>query len=94
MESKEENKNKTESKETSETETNSSKTTASGGITYEKIDKPALAKHDPSILDLAFVMDCTGSMGSYIQNATEVGNLILDLKSCHLINFKLFYNFY
>jgi hypothetical protein len=34
--------------------------------------KPELAKHDASILDLAFVMDCTGSMGSYIQNATQV----------------------
>ena len=27
---------------------------------------------DLSKLDLAFVMDCTGSMGSYIQNATDV----------------------
>jgi hypothetical protein len=35
-------------------------------------EKPALAKHDAAILDLAFVMDCTGSMGSYIHNATEV----------------------
>ena len=35
-------------------------------------NQPELAKHDASILDLAFVMDCTGSMGSYIQNATEV----------------------
>jgi hypothetical protein len=44
----------------------------SGSISYEKVEKPELAKHDSSILDLAFVMDCTGSMGSYIQNATEV----------------------
>jgi hypothetical protein len=44
----------------------------SSNIKYEKEEQPALAKHDPSILDLAFVMDCTGSMGSYIQNATEV----------------------
>ncbi len=43
-----------------------------GSINFEKVEKPELAKHDSSILDLAFVMDCTGSMGSYIQNATEV----------------------
>lgn len=43
-----------------------------GSINYERVEKPELAKHDSSILDLAFVMDCTGSMGSYIQNATEV----------------------
>ena len=34
--------------------------------------QPELAKHDSAVLDLAFVMDCTGSMGSYIQSATEV----------------------
>jgi hypothetical protein len=38
----------------------------------EKVEQPQLAKHDSSILDLAFVMDCTGSMGSYIHSATEV----------------------
>ncbi len=27
----------------------------------------------PSLLDLAFAMDCTGSMGSYIHNARQVG---------------------
>ncbi len=48
--------------------------------------KPDLAKHDASILDLAFVMDCTGSMSSYIKNATDVikfiliGHLLLVLK--------------
>ena len=26
----------------------------------------------PSVLDLAFAMDCTGSMGSYIQQARQV----------------------
>ena len=26
---------------------------------------------DPNLLDLVFLMDCTGSMGSYIQSATE-----------------------
>ena len=31
----------------------------------------------PSVLDLAFAMDCTGSMGSYIEQARQVGiNLI------------------
>ena len=34
--------------------------------------QPELAKHDASILDLAFIMDCTASMGPYILNATEV----------------------
>ena len=29
-------------------------------------------KKEESLLDLAFVMDSTGSMGSYIQNATNV----------------------
>ena len=38
----------------------------------EATKRPELAKHDATILDLAFVMDCTGSMGSYIQNATDV----------------------
>ena len=41
--------------------------------------QPELAKHDSSILDLAFIMDCTGSMGSYIQSATEV--IILELNN-------------
>ncbi|CAF2748459.1 unnamed protein product [Rotaria sp. Silwood2] len=37
----------------------------------EKPEQPELAKHDSSILDLAFAMDCTGSMGSYIESATQ-----------------------
>ena len=37
-----------------------------------KPKQPELAKHDSAVLDLAFVMDCTGSMGSYIESATEV----------------------
>ena len=37
-----------------------------------KSDKPPLANHDSSILDLAFAMDCTGSMGSYIKKAQSV----------------------
>lgn len=40
-------------------------------IHVEKPERPELAKHDSSILDLAFAMDCTGSMGSYIESARE-----------------------
>ena len=43
----------------------------------KNLQKPELAKHDASILDLAFVMDCTGSMSSYIKNATDVIKFIL-----------------
>lgn len=35
------------------------------------VDRPELAKHDSAILDLAFAMDCTGSMGSYIKTAQQ-----------------------
>jgi len=42
----------------------------------EQPQRPELAKHDTTILDLAFVMDCTGSMGSYIQSATDVSLLL------------------
>lgn len=40
-------------------------------INFEKQKQPELAKHDASILDLAFAMDATGSMGSYIENARK-----------------------
>ncbi|CAF1284021.1 unnamed protein product [Didymodactylos carnosus] len=40
-------------------------------IAVEKHERPELAKHDSSILDLVFVLDCTGSMGSYIDSATQ-----------------------
>ncbi|XP_041375542.1 uncharacterized protein LOC121388317 [Gigantopelta aegis] len=33
--------------------------------------QPPIAKHDSSVLDMAFVMDCTGSMSSYIHTARE-----------------------
>jgi len=33
--------------------------------------KPPLANHDSSVLDLAFAMDATGSMGSYIESAQQ-----------------------
>ena len=41
-------------------------------MNIEVPEQPKLASHDASILDLAFVMDCTGSMGSYIENARNV----------------------
>ncbi|CAF0816677.1 unnamed protein product [Adineta ricciae] len=40
-------------------------------LKVDKVDRPELAKHDSSILDLVFIMDCTGSMGSYIASATS-----------------------
>ncbi|CAF0920593.1 unnamed protein product [Adineta steineri] len=40
-------------------------------LNIEKPEQPQLAKHDSSILDLVFVMDCTGSMGNYIASATQ-----------------------
>lgn len=41
-------------------------------LNIETPKRPEIAKHDATILDLAFVMDCTGSMGSYIASATNV----------------------
>ncbi|CAF2529021.1 unnamed protein product [Rotaria sp. Silwood2] len=38
-------------------------------VDIEKVDRPELAKHDSAILDLVFIMDCTASMGSYIDSA-------------------------
>ena len=40
-------------------------------IDIEKVERPQLAKHDSKCLDLAFAMDCTGSMGSYINSARD-----------------------
>jgi Mg-chelatase subunit ChlD len=44
---------------------------AAAALQIEKPEQPQLAKHDSTILDLAFAMDCTGSMGSYIESATQ-----------------------
>ena len=44
---------------------------ASGKIKFEKVEQPKLVKHDSKLLDLAFAMDCTGSMGSYINSARD-----------------------
>ena len=45
------------------------------------VDRPPVAKHDSTILDLAFAMDCTGSMGSYIHQAQQV-NLLYFYSIC------------
>ena len=37
----------------------------------------------PSVLDLAFAMDCTGSMGSYIEQARQVGLNYIYFKYCN-----------
>ena len=42
-----------------------------GKVEIEKVEQPKLAKHDSKCLDLAFAMDCTGSMGSYINSARD-----------------------
>ena len=41
-------------------------------VTLQVGEKPPLAKHDSSVMDLAFAMDVTGSMGSYIHAAQQV----------------------
>lgn len=40
--------------------------------TPQSVKTPPLADHDSSVLDLAFGMDCTASMGSYIHQAQQV----------------------
>ncbi|KAK7103463.1 uncharacterized protein [Littorina saxatilis] len=39
--------------------------------TAQNMTQPPLAKHDSRLLDLAFAMDTTGSMGSYINSARD-----------------------
>ena len=53
--------------------------------------RPELAKHDATVLDLAFVMDCTGSMGAYIEAATQVIIILIRFFQCvfDLFFFKL-----
>ncbi|CAF1180958.1 unnamed protein product [Adineta steineri] len=46
-------------------------TEMANAINMEKVTRPELAKHESSILDLVFVMDCTESMGWYIASATD-----------------------
>ena len=41
-------------------------------LQFQELNQTEFSKNDMSLLDLAIVIDCTGSMGSYIQNATDV----------------------
>ncbi len=46
-------------------------------------EKEEAKKDDgPSVLDLAFAMDCTGSMGSYINQARQVRQQHSDFFLC------------
>ncbi|CAF1496034.1 unnamed protein product, partial [Rotaria sordida] len=45
---------------------------------FEKNIDSELVQYDPSLLDLVFTMDCTGSMGAYIDNATKNIRFIVD----------------
>lgn len=50
-----------------------------GNIDVQKPDKrPPVKKHDIRMLDLAFAMDCTGSMGSYIDSARDNVRFIVE----------------
>ncbi|XP_045160746.2 uncharacterized protein LOC123525666 [Mercenaria mercenaria] len=42
-----------------------------GKTKMDTVERPPLKKHDIKLLDLAFAMDCTGSMGSYIDSARD-----------------------
>nr|XP_006820320.1 PREDICTED: uncharacterized protein LOC100379025 [Saccoglossus kowalevskii] len=42
------------------------------------VPQPLLKQHDASVLDLAFVMDCTGSMSSWITEAKQSIQSIVD----------------
>lgn len=41
-------------------------------VDSKKLKQSENSKNDTLLLDLAIVIDCTASMGSYIQNATDV----------------------
>lgn len=56
-------------------------------MNVDKPNQPELAKHDSSVLDLAFCMDCTGSMGSYIENARNV-NISANINWCFALKKK------
>ena len=44
-----------------------------GSIQFQDVERPKVASHDSTVLDLAFAMDCTSSMSSYIRQAQQVG---------------------
>ncbi|KAL3858621.1 hypothetical protein ACJMK2_008892 [Sinanodonta woodiana] len=66
---------KTESKSDSEEKKSepdsTGATSKTGVISVEKVERPQVVRHDSKVLDLAFAMDCTGSMGSYIETARQ-----------------------
>lgn len=59
-------------------------------IKAPSVDRPELAKHDSAILDLAFAMDCTGSMGSYIATAQQnIRDIVESIVSSEKSNVRL-----
>ena len=46
-----------------------------GSIQFQDVERPKVASHDSTVLDLAFALDCTGSMGSYIAQAQRVSGI-------------------
>ncbi|ESO93496.1 hypothetical protein LOTGIDRAFT_119099, partial [Lottia gigantea] len=52
--------------------------------------QPPLANHDSAILDLAFAMDCTGSMTQYIDNAQRnIRNIVETIVSAEKSDIRL-----
>ena len=47
------------------------KNKAKGNREVKKVERPRVAKHDSACLDLAFALDCTSSMDSYIHSAKD-----------------------
>ena len=58
--------------ESSGTTVDTDQTEVESGMEIEASEDTALEKTESKKLDLAFAMDCTGSMGSYIQQAQQV----------------------
>ena len=53
-----------------------------GSIQFQAVERPKMASHDSTVLDLAFAMDCTSSMSSYIREAQQVGGN----SNCYLVS--------
>ncbi|XP_033737442.1 uncharacterized protein LOC117325380 [Pecten maximus] len=52
--------------------------------------QPGLARHDSAVLDLAFALDCTASMGSYIETARRnIKNIVEAIVSSEKSDVKL-----
>ena len=61
-----------------------------GKIEVEKVKRPELAKHDSKCLDLAFAMDCTSSMGSYINSAKDnIRRIVEEIVACEKSDVRL-----